>query len=233
MGSTHHRTLDPASQAAMRMHAQEEEIKVTIKYKVEEIKTLNLIDPSVNGGATDSEVFRREIFNSHVDFSTCTCNLLSPHGSEWFVINTLSLLRVIPSAMVQHLRTTLAQEVNSAARIALERRCNWNVYQEIKIATNEYWLSGGERENLNEQTGGFGAVPATDDQITKGLETKIFKKDMENGYDDCAICLEEFVDDSQVNQLPCRHSFHGPCIVKWLKESNCCPICRYRLQPKS
>lgn len=46
----------------------------------------------------------------------------------------------------------------------------------------------------------------------------------------CAICLEEFDTDCQVVVLPCKsHTFHGPCIEKWLKVNSVCPECRFQV----
>ena len=33
-------------------------------------------------------------------------------------------------------------------------------------------------------------------------------------------------------QLPCKHSFHQPCILPWLRSSGTCPVCRYALVPQ-
>jgi len=50
---------------------------------------------------------------------------------------------------------------------------------------------------------------------------------------DCAVCKEQFktdVEDSDelvVVTLPCKHPFHEPCIMPWLKSSGTCPVCRY------
>lgn len=30
------------------------------------------------------------------------------------------------------------------------------------------------------------------------------------------VCQEDFADGEEVAALPCRHSFHAPCIAQWL-----------------
>lgn len=45
----------------------------------------------------------------------------------------------------------------------------------------------------------------------------------------CPICHESFQVDPFVNELPCGHVFHMDCIMKWLKDQNTCPFCRYKL----
>ncbi|EKX43489.1 hypothetical protein GUITHDRAFT_110614 [Guillardia theta CCMP2712] len=48
---------------------------------------------------------------------------------------------------------------------------------------------------------------------------------------DCIICLEGMDDMSKVSTLPCKHSFHEPCIMRWmeargeLRLSRRCPHC--------
>lgn len=32
--------------------------------------------------------------------------------------------------------------------------------------------------------------------------------------------------------LPCKHPFHSPCILPWLKQNGTCPSCRYQLVPQ-
>jgi hypothetical protein len=41
----------------------------------------------------------------------------------------------------------------------------------------------------------------------------------------CPICLEE--DVSELSQLKCDHMYCESCIRAWLKENNCCPLCRF------
>lgn len=46
----------------------------------------------------------------------------------------------------------------------------------------------------------------------------------------CAVCLCEFVHDESLRQLPCGHSFHCPCIDKWLLMSKVCPLCNHDVE---
>ena len=38
----------------------------------------------------------------------------------------------------------------------------------------------------------------------------------------CSICLES----GGSKLLPCGHRFHKTCIIKWMKVSKTCPLCR-------
>ncbi|KAJ9168130.1 hypothetical protein P3X46_019692 [Hevea brasiliensis] len=51
------------------------------------------------------------------------------------------------------------------------------------------------------------------------------------GHDaECAICKENLVVDDKMQELPCKHTFHPPCLKPWLDEHNSCPICRHELR---
>ncbi|ROW15241.1 hypothetical protein VPNG_02963 [Cytospora leucostoma] len=71
------------------------------------------------------------------------------------------------------------------------------------------------------------APPATQAAIDK-LEKKQIDKEMlgENGKAECTICIDEMHLGDEVTVLPCKHWFHGECVVMWLKEHNTCPVCR-------
>lgn len=48
--------------------------------------------------------------------------------------------------------------------------------------------------------------------------------------DVCSICLDEYVEGERLRYLPCHHTFHAPCIHKWLTErSATCPLCKIDL----
>lgn len=43
----------------------------------------------------------------------------------------------------------------------------------------------------------------------------------------CGICLTEYEQGDKLKSLPrCLHSFHSPCIDKWLSINKICPVCR-------
>ncbi|PWA92520.1 zinc finger, RING/FYVE/PHD-type [Artemisia annua] len=45
----------------------------------------------------------------------------------------------------------------------------------------------------------------------------------------CAVCKDGILVEEKVMELPCRHLYHGECIVPWLSIRNTCPVCRFEL----
>lgn len=45
----------------------------------------------------------------------------------------------------------------------------------------------------------------------------------------CCICLNKYVDDDELRELPCSHVFHVDCVDKWLKINASCPLCKSEL----
>ncbi|KAL3736708.1 hypothetical protein ACJRO7_025621 [Eucalyptus globulus] len=39
--------------------------------------------------------------------------------------------------------------------------------------------------------------------------------------------------DEEVVCMPCKHMFHHECVVRWLNESNLCPLCRFQMPTRS
>jgi hypothetical protein len=74
--------------------------------------------------------------------------------------------------------------------------------------------------------GGFGAVPASDDEIAR-LEKAAVGDTRET---ECAVCMERFGEGDEIRKMPCSHVFHQTCIFKWLRVSRLCPHCRFAMR---
>lgn len=48
----------------------------------------------------------------------------------------------------------------------------------------------------------------------------------------CPICCEDYTPGEMVKMLPCKHVFHGECVMPWLDAKKACPICRVELEDK-
>lgn len=45
----------------------------------------------------------------------------------------------------------------------------------------------------------------------------------------CTVCLEDIEIGSEAKEMPCKHEFHGDCIISWLKLHSSCPVCRFQM----
>ena len=43
----------------------------------------------------------------------------------------------------------------------------------------------------------------------------------------CVFCQNKIQIGFRAKQLPCKHIFHGKCIIEWLDLKLECPLCRY------
>lgn len=62
------------------------------------------------------------------------------------------------------------------------------------------------------------------EELTK-LQVVLFSE-LETDEKSCSICLDEFVPESQLYTIPCKHLFHKACIEDWVAENYKCPVCR-------
>ncbi|GFP83791.1 E3 ubiquitin-protein ligase ring1 [Phtheirospermum japonicum] len=70
--------------------------------------------------------------------------------------------------------------------------------------------------------------PASRSSIEALPTVKISKKHV-RAESTCAVCKEKFELGSQVKKLPCKHIYHGDCVVPWLEQRSSCPVCRQLL----
>lgn len=77
------------------------------------------------------------------------------------------------------------------------------------------------------------APPASESAIEKLEKKKLDRQMMGDGAKvECTICIDEMHLGDEVTVLPCKHWFHGECVVLWLKEHNTCPICRAPIEKR-
>ena len=50
--------------------------------------------------------------------------------------------------------------------------------------------------------------------------------DLQTDEKNCSICLDEFLAESQLYTIPCKHLFHKECLTDWVAENYKCPVCR-------
>ena len=59
------------------------------------------------------------------------------------------------------------------------------------------------------------------------FQYKHIKKYTKNKEKKCPICLLKYKGSDIIKEFPCKHIYHKNCILKWLKKSNICPLCKY------
>jgi hypothetical protein len=42
----------------------------------------------------------------------------------------------------------------------------------------------------------------------------------------CVICFDESMAECEATLDCCSHTFHEPCIIRWVATSNTCPLCK-------
>ena len=47
-----------------------------------------------------------------------------------------------------------------------------------------------------------------------------------DNLNNCSICLDIMHEKLYIIELECNHRFHAGCILKWVTQNQCCPLCR-------
>lgn len=65
-------------------------------------------------------------------------------------------------------------------------------------------------------------------KLLENLPCRRLSKNEARSEDVCVICLENMRAQQHVVALPCKHEYHKPCILKWLKTADAptCPQCK-------
>ena len=97
------------------------------------------------------------------------------------------------------------------------------------LNAGDYVFTGNGLDNiitmLMNQLDNAGPPPAPKDQID-ALPTIVIVQEQVDKNVQCHVCMEDFILDEKVRSLPCKHIYHGDCIIPWLELHGTCPICR-------
>ena len=87
-----------------------------------------------------------------------------------------------------------------------------------------------EEENEEEENNDLHIFKLKKDKFILNLnefQYKHVKKYTKNKEKKCPICLLKYKGPDIIKEFPCNHIYHKNCILKWLKKSNICPLCKY------
>lgn len=79
-------------------------------------------------------------------------------------------------------------------------------------------------QNLVESDPNRHGTPPAKKEAIEALPTVVVKETSQ-----CSVCLDDLETGSKAKQMPCKHVFHGRCIIPWLELHGSCPVCRFQL----
>ncbi|KAH8491334.1 hypothetical protein H0E87_023474 [Populus deltoides] len=100
-----------------------------------------------------------------------------------------------------------------------------NPSQNVSISFQDY-LIGPDVDLLLHHLAESGpnryGTPPAEKEAVKAMPTVSITQNLQ-----CSVCLEEFDIGCEAKEMPCKHKFHGECIVPWLELHSSCPVCRF------
>jgi len=70
----------------------------------------------------------------------------------------------------------------------------------------------------------------SDDALAKCLNRSIYMPTASGSHEDCdrkcSVCQEEYLAGEELGKMACKHNYHMPCIQRWLRQKNWCPVCK-------
>jgi len=104
-----------------------------------------------------------------------------------------------------------------------------NPFQTHSIGSLGDYFSGPGLEQLlqhlaENDPNRYGTPPAKKEAIDALPDVAIEEHSIQ-----CSVCLDDFEVGSEAKELPCKHRFHGECILPWLELHSSCPVCRLEL----
>ncbi|PPR89367.1 hypothetical protein GOBAR_AA31320 [Gossypium barbadense] len=91
----------------------------------------------------------------------------------------------------------------------------------------DYFMSPGLDlllQHLAENESNRYGTPPTQKEAIEALPTVKIEEMLQ-----CSVCLDDLKTGNEAKEMPCKHKFHGECILPWLELHSSCPVCRYQM----
>lgn len=144
-------------------------------------------------------------------------------------VNTNPTNRVNPTRINPNNNSNIRREYywRSPYSNATEANNRWNGMRNTNVWNDEWanilntYLNQVEQERR-----------LTNTEITNAVRTFTYSEEQSETLNDnrCPISLETFVNGDVLAEIRgCNHIFRRDNLLRWLRRSNCCPICRFNL----
>ncbi|GMI84197.1 BCA2 zinc finger ATL 4 [Hibiscus trionum] len=94
-------------------------------------------------------------------------------------------------------------------------------------ALGDYFMSPGLDlllQHLAENDSNRYGTPPAQKEAIEALSTVKIEEILQ-----CSVCLDDLEAGVEAKEMPCKHKFHGECILPWLELHSSCPVCRYQM----
>ncbi|XP_072992468.1 E3 ubiquitin-protein ligase AIP2 [Typha latifolia] len=179
--------------------------------------------PTVNNRQRDS----RFLFEGHLTMEP------EPPPPAWLVAQNLLTTLAVAQDWTSVPESSGSQENNDTSENARTDPIPVSIREFINNMQDAMDLDSVIEASLQEIGAGPHMPPPASKEVVANLpvinvtEEVIAKLGSET---QCAVCRENLVVDDKMQELPCKHLFHPPCLKPWLDEHNSCPTCRYELR---
>ncbi|KAI3992516.1 hypothetical protein MKX01_022607 [Papaver californicum] len=197
----------------------------------------------------DGFVMQYDPQNRDISLRDSIDSLLLPYNTRGYVYNLLYELDA-PKECLQYAIEEITKFVVPTAAKAAEDRHSFVVFARLEVNIDHaltMWSGGGD---INYSIGGgtmtdLVATLSMDDgnKVKVNASASAIAELKREEYcrvtgsssgsstssTTCVVCMEDFEVGTVITYMPCSHFFHEDCLVPWLQESNCCPLCRFQV----